>query len=430
MYRVLIIIMLLLLSGCGTKRSDTDTETSVKISSGKSKDTENVKETAAPSGEVSQITGNDNGNESVKKDSDSDFDVSPDIENEYNRLAVDAYRNILTSDFPEGGYYSIVDMNGDNVYELAATSKEPDEKGQYLSLVAYVDKDHEEVEYTVLNTDEPIGFDIGYRDETGKLLVRTGNESVHHYVFQVKEDSLEKSDFLVLDKIMDSVDKTKDPENYQKYINQDRGYFNPLIMWTITAEHLDRDLSGYVSATPKYFDAIDTYLREQPKGKVYGFYRKDTEEVFSMDFPEIEKRFGAPVARILDCTVKKDKASGIKQLEFEESFLFLSGGIGCYVLKDHTIKGTMDTFFDVRQDVYTFKELQDTLGVPFYHDSSTSDYDIVFVYMGHTFYIAASDMGNGLIERGNHMKALRNALDTGNYQLLYDSDGNITENHN
>lgn len=428
MYRVLIIIMALLLSGCGTKKSGTDTETSANVSSGKSDESENVKETAAPAGEGSVTSENEN--ESMQKDGASDLVIFPDTENEYNRMASDAYRNILKSDFPNGGYYCIVDMNGDNVYELAATSKEPDEKGQYLSIVAYVDKKHEEVEYTVIDTDEPIGFDIGYKDETGKLLVRTGNEAVHHYAFQVKEDSLEKSDFLVLDRIMDSVDKTKDPENYQKYINQDRGYFNPLLMWTITDEHLSRDLSDYVSATPKYFDAIDTYLRAQPKGKVYGFYRKDIEEVFSMDFLEIEKRFGAPAARILNCSVKRDKASDTKHLQFEESFLFCSGGIGCYVLKDHTVKGTMDTFFDVRQEVYTFKELQDTLGVPFYHDSSTSDYDIVFVYMGHTFHVAASDMEKGLIDRGSHTKTLKNALDTGSMQLLYDSDGNITENHN
>jgi hypothetical protein len=91
--------------------------------------------------------------------------------------------------------------------------------------------------------------------------------------------------------------------------------------------------------------------------------------------------------------------------------------------------GTLETFFDVRQDTITFKELQDTLGVQFYHDSSASDYDIIFVYNGHTFYIEAADMVNGLIGKVAHVKASKNAIDTGNLPLLFDSDGNITENY-
>ena len=408
MYRFLIIIMSLLLCSCSTEKNIlTESVTSANVSSGKLD--EKDRETGAATFEV---------------------EVCESPENEYNRFASAAYRNILTSDFPEGGYYCIVDVNGDNVYEMAATSKAPGENGKYLSIVAYVDKSHNEVEYTVLETEDTVGFELGYEEEAGKLLVRTGKESLHHYAYEVTDASLEKSDFLVLDKIMDSVDKTKDPENYRKYVNQDRGDFIKLLMWTITEDHLNRDLSGYVSQTPEYFDAIDTYLREQQKGKVYGFYKKEMEEVFDLDFPGIEKRFGAPVARMLGCSVKKDESSGRKYLDYEESFLFLSDGIGCYVLKDHTVIGTIDTFFDVRQEVYTFKEFQDTLGVPFYHDSSTSDYDIVFVYNGHTFYVAVSDMEKGLIERKSHVKVMKNASNTESYQLLYDSDGNITENHN
>lgn len=378
------------------------------------------------------LTGCGNGKESVAETRDSknvEFEVIESTDNEYNRLAAEAYREILKKDFPEGGYYCIVDLDGDNVYEMAAASRTPSSDGKYLSMVVFVNKNNGEAEYTVLNTEQAVGFDIGYGDEKGKLLVRTGNDSVHHYVFQVKDDSLERTDFLVLDKIMDSVDKTKDPEGYWKYLNQDRGDFDNLLMWTITEEHLNRDFSGQVSATPGFFDAIDIYLREQPKGKLYGIYKNNIEEAFSKDFTGIEGSFGEPSARMLSVGLEKDKDTGNKYLEYHESFLWCSDGIGCFVSEDNTVMGTLETFFDVRQDTITFKELQDTLGVQFYHDSSASDYDIIFVYNGHTFYIEAADMVNGLIRKGAHVKATKNVIDTGNLPLLFDSDGNITENH-
>ncbi|ETP72084.1 hypothetical protein UYO_1958 [Lachnospiraceae bacterium JC7] len=410
MYRVFIIILVMLLSGCGTGK-------------GTSAEPERVRK--AEASEAGKSNQND-----VSPDMDTvDTTVPESVDNEFNRSAAEAYRDILLKNFPEGGYYCIVDINDDNVCEMAATARVPDGDGKYISLVAYINKSTNAAECLELKSDNEAGFDLGFGEETGKLLVRTGKDSVHHYAFRMIDGSMERSDFLVLDKIMESVDKTKDPDTYQKYISQDRGSFNRLLMWTITEDNLNRDLTGDVSATPGSFDSIDNYLRTQTKGKVYGFYNKEIEDVFSMDFTAIENRFGVPAARMLGCSVKKDKDSGNRYLNYEESFLWLGGGIGCYVQTDHTIEGTLDTFFDVRQDVYTFKELQDTLGVPFYHDSTTSDYDIVFVYKGHTFYMEASDMGKGLIERGCHVKALKNALDTTDYPLLFDPDGNITENN-
>ena len=440
MYRVLIIILVMLLSGCGTgkeKIKETGTEriadtsstaetdrnlsgTDLNQSGEESRETEVVPESPEDKMTVELRESQDAGSESVVMES---------TDNEFNRFAAAAYREILQTNFSEGGYYCVVDVDGDNVYEMAAASNLPDENGKYLSMVAYVDKGNKEVEYTVLDTEQAVGFDIGYGDEKGKLLVRTGKDSVHHYAFSVKNDSLEKTDFLVLDSIMDSVDKTKDPENYRKYLNQDRGEFNELLMWTVTEEHLGRDLSECVAASPTYIDAIDAYFREQPKGSLYGFYNTEIEEVFSMDFSEIEKRFGLPAARMLFCSLKKDPSSGNKYLQYDESFLWCSEGTGFFVSENDIIEGTLETFFDVRQETLTFKELQDTLGVQFYHEVLTPDYDIVFVYYGHTFYVEAQNMAEGLIRREAHVKALKNAVDTGNFPLLFDADGNITVNH-
>ncbi len=419
MYRVWIILAVLLLSGCSMTKETMTKETVTK---------ENSAEAGNPA------KADPSPEEAVKKTDKVGTDTAPSggavllsEDNEYNRMAVDAYRNILKSAFPEGGYYCIVDMDEDNVYELAAAAKAPDEAGEFLSICAFINKDTKEVECAELKTSQETGFDIGLMDEAGKLIVRTGKENVHHYAFSLINGRLEKTDFLVLDSIMDSVDKTKDPDNYRKYINQDRGNFRSLLMWSITEENLKRDFSERVALTPDVFDAIDGYLRIQQKGKLYGFFYKEIEKIFSMEFSEIENSYGAPAARIYSCRVEKNEDSGNRYLNYESSFLWLNAGIGCYVMKNHTIMGTLDTFFDVRQDIYTFKELQDTLGVPFCHETSDSGYDIVFVYRGHTFYAAASDMKKGLMERGSRIKATKNAVDTGSYPLLFDPDGNITQ---
>jgi len=544
MKKVLLVIMILVLAGCGkqsgkmseatinsgdgttsavtTESSEENSElkkkdqTESEQGSGLKKDSKTESEQGSGSKKESKIKSETKTADIKTENKDSEMEagsvanVAPleSVENSFNKEAAEVYRNILLNDFTEKDHYCVFDLNKDNVYEIAVTSEDADQNGQYRSLFLYVDRnglgktvddatqndiseksdstqndtsqknvaaeqnnvtaeveDAENsngvvVKSVELMTDQQVGFSIGHGDEDGKLLIRTGHDSVHHYAVIMHDGAIEISDFLVLDSVLGSVDKTKDPEKYYQYVTQDRGDFDDLIMWRISNENLTRDFTGSVTTVADYHEIIYSYMHSLDPGKTYGFYKKYIDDIFATGYQGIAAVHGEPVAKKVKCVLKKGDDNKPSFLQYVTDYLWCGNGVGLYVTEYETlflngaeprkfdkegklgtakeinmvedtgkidaVDGTLDTFFYVKQDAFTIKELQDTLNVPFYHNPLDDKYNIVFELEGHIFYLAAGDLSKDIIARDSAMKVFNVPVDISSYSLLFDENGNIS----
>lgn len=386
--------------------------------------------------------------------------VSESVEIRHDQTLADVYKDILLGSFTGEDYYCVFDLNHDDVYEMAATSENPEHNGKYKSIIACMDSGDDSVKCMTFYTNHQIGFSQGYGQEDGKLLVRTGHENVHHYAFYIQDGSIHGSDYLILDEVLVSADKSIDKDRYQQYVNQDRGEFRDLLMWRIEDGNLERDFTENEIIAYDVNEGVDGYLRTLPVESSLGIYDYFIEDIFSKGYEGIMDSYGDPLGKRVECVLRKDGTENGGVLQYVTGYLWCSGGKGFYATEyetsfkhgatartlEHTsingivkdinlydstgktdmLMGILDSFFNVYEDTYSLNDLQNMIDAPFYRNPLDDEYNVVFCFNGHMFYIAA-DLEQNMVKRDSKVIVFNDPCDTSSYDLLFDADGNIME---